>query len=803
MKKFLLIVLLFVPLILIHAQQYTVRGSVKNIKTGEKLAYANIRVSDSTIGTAANLEGKFELKLKPGEYDLIASYIGYYSDTIAVELDRDISGLNFGLEATDLPLPEVVIHPGENPALEIIRKTIEKKKEREKRINSYEFEAYAKGIVRTEEDFSARGHTVSLGVGIGDSSELKITGILESQSKGYFLKPDYYKEIIIARKQSANFPPSINTVTGGRLIQNFYEGDINFFSIDLPGPLSDNALDYYYFYVDRILAQDNKKIFKIHMATESPVDPGFMGSVYITDSTYNLLKVDLQLNRAANIGGIFDTISVFQQFRSYNGIYMPADYRLFLKANILGIARVGFELNTVLYDYKINTLLTSDDFTKAILTVLPGADKKDSLYWVSSQTIPNTLEEEIAYERIDSLSKVPVTFWDRFSFLSTRTYLSDNFALNGTLNLYHFNRVEGHALKLGLYVNDYLNQRLDSQLDFSYGFSDKIFKTDFGVEYLLGDYRTYSITINAYNKLKILFGNSDSYTDFTATLLALINKEEFRDYYYTNGFDFKLTGEVFPVLKLNAGFINKTDKSAKVNSNYSFFRKDRSSRQNPEVYETKINALTAGFRIDFRKYIEDGYFRRRTSLGKSYIIFSGDVTYSNRDFFNSSLDFTTYRFYINSYIKTFRTASLRIKVFTMYNDGTLPFQDIYALPGNLNAVSKNFTFRTLRINEMFGDRVATLNLEHDFRDEIFRFLNITGLRSWEISVNLFFNAAITKISDRSYKLLSTDLKTFSKPFYELGFGIGQGIIPLQLEFAWKLNHRGYNNFVFSINMFAL
>ena len=205
--------------------------------------------------------------------------------------------------------------------------------------------------------------------------------------------------------------------------------------------------------------------------------------------------------------------------------------------------------------------------------------------------------------------------------------------------------------------------------------------------------------------------------------------------------------------------------------------------------------------VDFRRYIEDGYFRRRTSLGKSNIIFYGDVTYSNSDFLNSGLDFTTYRFHISSRIRTFRTADLRIKLFGMYNDGTLAYQDIYALPGNINAASKNFTFRTLRLGEVFCDRVATLNLEHDFRDEIFRFLNVPGLRSWEININLFFNAAITKISNESKTILLTDLKTFAHPFYEIGFGIGQGIIPFQLEFAWKLNYRGSNNFAISLNTF--
>lgn len=69
-------------------------------------------------------------------------------------------------------------------------------------------------------------------------------------------------------------------------------------------------------------------------------------------------------------------------------------------------------------------------------------------------------------------------------------------------------------------------------------------------------------------------------------------------------------------------------------------------------------------------------------------------------------------------------------------------------------------------------------------------------------LNLFFNAAVSNIGEKSGSLLPEGLKTFPKPFYEIGFGIGQGIIPLHLEFAWKLNYRGENNFVISLNTFS-
>ncbi len=802
MQKILSTIFILVSSLTVLAQQYGIEGRVADHQTNKSLSYANIRVTGTTTGTAANLEGNFELKLKAGSYVLVASYIGYYSDTILVDLSEDITNLTFKLSKTEIQLPEVVILPGENPALEIIRKAIEKKNERNEKLNSYQFDAYTKGAVRTEEDFSAKGNTVGLGLGASDTTELKITGILENKSRGYYKKPGNYKEIILARKQSANFPPSINTLTGGRVIQNFYDDDVNFFGMDLPGPLSDDAIDYYYFYLERFVAMDNIKVYQIHIAPDDPADPGFEGSVFITDSTYDLIKIDLRLNRSANPGGLFDTINVFQQFTSYDEIYMPVDYRLFLTANFLGLARLGFELNSVLYDYKINPVIDENEFTKAIVTVLVDADKKDSLYWLSTQTIPNTNEEDLAYRRIDSISLVPVSFWDRFEILSTRTNFSDNFAINAPLNFYHFNRVEGHALKLGFYLDEYFEQRLNSRLEFNYGFSDKRFKTDFSAEYLLGDYRTTSVRLNAYNKLNVLFGGSIAYWDLTASLLALLNKEEFRDYYYSNGFDIEIEGEVFPILSLRTGFMNHTDKSAQNNSDFSFFRKDRSYSENPAIYETKINALKAGFDLDFRNYIEDGYFRRRTSFGRSYILFSGDVTYSSKDLLKSDLDFTTYELRIRSFLRTFRSAFLNMRIYTMYNEGTLPYQNMYALPGNINLASKNYTFRTLRINEVFGERLVTLNLEHNFGSELFRMLNTPLLKDWEFTLNTFLNVAVSEVGQKSAELIPIDLKTFPHPFYEIGFGIGQGIFPIQLEFAWKLNYRGSNNFVVSINTFV-
>ena len=785
---------------IISAQQFTIKGKIVDENSKTPLSFVNIRVAETTLGTSSNSNGEFELKLAKSNVMLIASYIGYYSDSLSINVDGNKTNINFNLKSTDIVLSEVIVKPGVNPALEIIRKAIEKKNLRNNKLKNYEVEAYTKGLVRTTEEISAGNNSIGVGLGGSDTTELIIAGILENHSRNYFLQPDKFKSVILARKQSANFPPSINTLTGGRLIQNFYDNDVNFLGRDLPGPISDNALDYYYFRIENITAQNDQKIYQIYIEPDNSADPGFSGKIFITDSTFDLVKVDLILNRAANTGNLFDTVNVYQQFDEYNGIVMPVDYRLFVKANLLGLVRFGFELNTIMFNYSVNSSFSENIFDKAIVTVVPDADNIDSMYWQNTQTIPNTLEEQIAYNRIDSVKSIPKSFFSDYSFLDTRVNLNDNLSITAPIAMYHFSRVEGHALDFGVFVDDAFNRRFNSSLKLSYGFSDKKFKQDFSAGYLLGDYRTWEVKFRAFNKLKILFEESDNYGELLSTAVTLIAKEEFRDYYYTKGFEIGIEGEFIPVLTMRARFKNQTDKSAFVNTDFSFFNKEKEYNVNPSIYESRINSLNIGFDIDFRDYIEDGFFRRRTSLGRSYVLFSGDVTYSNPDFLGSELNFTTYEASASAFIRTFKSAFMNITLYGRLTDGVTPYQDLYSLPGNIDVVFNSNTFRTLSINEIIGDKIFTLHLTHDFRDEIFRALNIPGLKNWEIMWSLIFNAALADITPETSAVLTNPVKSFKHPFYELGFGFGQGLLPFKLEFMWKLNYRDGNNFRVGLNM---
>ena len=803
--KFNIYLLLIISICSIQSfsQQFFVRGKVIDKSSNSPISYANIRVMNQTSGTAANKNGEFEIKLNSGSYSLIASCIGFNSDTISIDLNKSLFNINFSLEQTNINLPEITVNPGENPALRIIKNAIERKKIRTSKLFSFEFEAYTKGIIRTQKDISAKDNSLNLNFK-KDSSALKISAILESESKGFFKIPDFYKEEIIARKQSSNFPPSVNTLAGGKIVKNFYDDQINLLDKEIPGPLANNALEYYDYYIRNTLAIDHKVVYQIFISPKNPNDPGFTGNIFITDSTFDLIKVELNINRAANTGGLFDTLLVFQQFSMIkDSIYMPVDYRLFGMLNVINLAKLGFELNTILYDYKINSVINDSLFSKALITVLPHADNKDTAYWKSVTTIPNTTEEQTAYKRIDSLNNVPRTFWNKLSPLSSKLMLFDNFSISAPLSMYHFNRVEGNALDFGLFLDDAADQRLNSFFLSSYGFADKKYKADFDASYLLGDYRTYKISANAYNKITELFGNSNDYNDFISTILALFTKYDFRNYYYTKGFGLAASGEVFPVLSLNAGFLNHTDNSAVKNSDFSFFERNKQFSDNPAIYDTKINALTAGFNFDFRDYIEDGFTRRRISEDKSYATFGAEIQYADKTFLNSENDFTIYKMKLDGMINTIKSEQLNFKIFGMVTNGTLPYQMLYSVPGNISSTGQDYSFRTLNLNEILGSRVFTLNIEDYIGDDLFRLVNLTNLIKWEFQLTGFLNIAYSDADEKSKAISPYPLQEFTHPFYEMGFSIGQVLFPIQFDFAWRLNYRGENNFRIGINTFII
>ncbi|MEO8210841.1 MAG: carboxypeptidase-like regulatory domain-containing protein, partial [bacterium] len=100
------------------SQQYEVSGTIFDAKTGKPLEYVTIKVADTTLGTTADKNGKYFIRMKPGGNKLIFSYIGYKTDTSNVYIEDKNIVREIFLTVSEIMTDAIEVY-GEDPAYEI------------------------------------------------------------------------------------------------------------------------------------------------------------------------------------------------------------------------------------------------------------------------------------------------------------------------------------------------------------------------------------------------------------------------------------------------------------------------------------------------------------------------------------------------------------------------------------------------------------------------------------------------------------------------------------------------------------
>lgn len=105
--KLILLVMLLVSSVS-FSQIYKVMGEVTSVKTGEKLVGANVYVKGSSIGSATDVNGKYEFNIPAGSYTVICSYIGFEAQLAEVNVTNNME-LNFALKDYEFSLSVTVL----------------------------------------------------------------------------------------------------------------------------------------------------------------------------------------------------------------------------------------------------------------------------------------------------------------------------------------------------------------------------------------------------------------------------------------------------------------------------------------------------------------------------------------------------------------------------------------------------------------------------------------------------------------------------------------------------------------------
>ncbi len=735
----------------------TLRGSVTDSATHEPIISVNIRVLGTERGTITNTQGSYALSLEPGAYRLAYSYLGYSPETLAVTIPRDTFA-NVALKPSPVVIPEVLVS-SEDPAIEIIRKAIAHKHEWMERLKSYRFDAFTRQVLHRD---------------------TAIASITESYTSGYMQVGDTLREVIHHKRQTENIPGAENFASVGRIF-NFNDDEVEVLRMNFDdhstsykfvGPTAKDALDNYEYTLLKTSTVNGVEVYTIHMMPKTNLKPLFEGTIVIADRTFAVMGVDLKPNELFVIPFVKDVDLRFrQQFGLYDSLFwMPTDIRLTggFHISIVGLSfpRMGVELSSAIYDYAINTPIPDSVLHGKRLNVDSSAAVYDPTYWRNNEVLPLTAQEQRAYATLDSTQTLQKQFKPTgplAGLTGGNDSSSESFFENADLR---FNRVEGFFL--GAKYASHAGSLLRVSGSVGYGFADNEPQFTAGVEWKK---ESISLGLTAYRTVANI-PDQGYYGQIAVALAALIDKNDYRDYYLTRGFRATVAVRAHHNLQITPSFTSEHQTPADNTTNYSFFSNDKFYRINPRIDEGYLRALGVAVHYGDEPVPLD-------VVPANYIDLS--VERSSPALASSSFDYTRYTAGLTYSMFTFGrnmlfAPMLRVRVEAGTSSGTLPLQRAFFPDTRLSAYAPFGVLRGGIPKEFAGTKFVAVQAEHNFRTLPFLLLGLPFLYRNGIELIAHGGAAQTWTGDSS---------SLGGWYYEAGLGVSRILDFLRFDVTYR------------------
>ena len=656
-------------------------GKISGVITDEKgnaLPYASVSIKGTTKGTNSNSSGRFSITLSPGQYTLIAQYVGYAKQEKSITITDEDQIVDFKLSIQELTLSEVILKKGEDPAYEIIRNAIRKRNFYNNQVDSFSVNVYIKGLMRSGAmPKKIFGKKIERDANDGlDSLGKGILFLSESVTQVDFTKPDNIKFRVISSRESGggyglSFPFFIN----------FYQNNVSVFDNNLNprgfiSPIADGALNYYRYKFEGSFMEDGVMINTIKVTPRRKNEPLFSGTIQITENDWRIYSTDLLVTKENQLE-LLDTLRVTQLHSAVEpDIWKTKNQVLYLSLKQFGFYLTGNFVN-VYSDYNINPGFDKKHFGRTIMKYDTAFNKKDTNYWNTTRPVALENDEKRNFVFKDSVSKLrhdslrskayidslrknqkPVTvkgiFWSgqNYNWYGKRSTLS--WQLKPLIPQVEYNTVEGVSVNVEQTFNySKVKGNYNYQLDWNtrYGFSNTHLNSyaDFTIKPKKYGYRNRYLKLSGGKRLS-QFNHDNPIDPLTNAAYTLLGKENYMKLYenwfgrmeYNNKLESGLVVNVHATFEDRLPLENTTD--------FSFFNKEKELLPN-HPYEledrpfNKHQALVVGIRLTWQpgqRYIE--YPWGKMPLGSKKPVFELEFNKGISELFGSDVNFNKWEF---------------------------------------------------------------------------------------------------------------------------------------------------------------
>lgn len=441
------------------AQSGGVRGVIAD-EAGNELSFATVFVKQQGTGTTANVEGRYEIHLEPGRYELVFQHLGRRTEVRVLDVRDRLEELDVRLAPQEIMLEAVTVGAeDEDPASSIMRRAIAKANYHRNVLDSYSARVYIKGTGKLKDyPWLAKKALEKEGI------EKNRVFISESVSDIKFTRPNKFEEKVISIRSDGK---DNNTSPNGYIFGSFYEPEI----AGTITPFSPKAFSYYKFEYLGTFKDREYEISRIRVTPRSKGDNVVDGIINIVEDDWSLHSVDLHTVKLgigvqikSTCAPIEDKVwlPVSHQFKidgkvfgfefEYNYLASVSNYAIVLNPSVYtpkmevvdekkeptlakeieqvqrqnrkkehgetvqlqerlaaGEEITRKELKTIIKDYEKEERKQQKEpevISDVTFTIDSAAFRKDSLYWAEVRPIPLTREEITGYEKSDSLAAV-------------------------------------------------------------------------------------------------------------------------------------------------------------------------------------------------------------------------------------------------------------------------------------------------------------------------------------------------------------------------------------------------------------
>ncbi|MDZ7343587.1 MAG: BamA/TamA family outer membrane protein [candidate division KSB1 bacterium] len=256
------------------------------------------------------------------------------------------------------------------------------------------------------------------------------------------------------------------------------------------------------------------------------------------------------------------------------------------------------------------------------------------------------------------------------------------------------------------------------------------------------------------------------------TLAASLIREDFRDYYRREGYQFYVSQQLGWPLQLTAAYRRDLHLNLSNETNWSLFGGDKNFRDNPTVTEGKMVSYLGRIVLDTRDH--------ETRPQKGWLIsIEGE---SSRPQFKSDFDFDRYLLDIRRYQPVGWGKNFDLRLRAGSARGALPAQYLFDLGG----IS---SLRGFRFKEFTGDRLVLVNAEYRLLARSSRLHDIPIVKI--LNLILFFDAGYAWFAeDNSRPLASFEELTSDKWKSNAGLALTNRDGSVRLNFAKRTDIGG-------------